>query len=367
VTTNSAWQAFSAGGHEAFTFVKALNEAGYDTALCGKYMNGRGKSLTIPPGWDRWFELPGSSTHDPDGYEVNDQGSAVHYPATKNDSSLAYEKALAWINSRKPAARPFFIQYSPTNPHSPYTPTAAHANDYNNHPARNVPSVNEADMSDKPAKMQKGTIDVAVLERAEEGLREELEDTDDFIADLIDAAEDVTGNSNLLVIFTSDNGFQAGEHRLMNKSWPYQESVEIPLIMRATGLPARQPTQLVSSVDISGTILKLAGVTPPRGLDGRSLHQIVLGNRPASWRRRVVIENPVDRKWQMYREFQPAAGKDFAFIRHLDDPTPEFYDLAVDEYQLASKPARVTQDMRSKLDRLTSLNGADLRAVEVEA
>ena len=69
----------------------------------------------------------------------------------------------------------------------------------------------------------------------------------------------------------------------------------------------------------------------------------------------------------MYREFQPAAGKDFAFIRHLDDPTPEFYDLAADKYQLTSEPSRVTADMHSKLDRLTSLKGANLRAVEVEA
>ena len=138
--------------------------------------------------------------------------------------------------------------------------------------------------------------------------------------------------------------------------------------MRGTGLPpAQQPTQLVSSVDISGTILKFAGVAPPRALDGRSLHKMVQGIQPASWRKRVVIENPKDRFWQMYREFQPAAGKDFAFIRHLDDPTPEFYDLMVDEYQLASKPARVTPDMHSKLDRLTSLKGANLRAVEVEA
>jgi len=69
----------------------------------------------------------------------------------------------------------------------------------------------------------------------------------------------------------------------------------------------------------------------------------------------------------MYREFQPAAGKDFAFIRHLDDPTPEFYDLTKDPYQLDSTPSRVTADMRSKLDRLTSLTGANLRAVEEEA
>jgi N-acetylglucosamine-6-sulfatase len=373
VTTNSAWQAFSSGGHEAFTFVKALNDAGYDTALFGKYMNGRGGSTSIPAGWDRWFELPGSSTHSSTGYVVNDQGRNVTYPNTKNDSELAYEKALPWINSRTPATTPFFIQYSPTNPHKPYTPTAVHAHDYDTVPPRNVLSVNEADMSDKPAKMQKGTISTSELEAVEEGMREELEDTDDFVDALIAAAETVTGNSNLLVIFTSDNGFQAGEHRLVNKSWQYQESVEIPLIMRGTGLPAQEPTQLVSSVDISWTILNFAGAAPPRALDGRSLHEIVLGIQPASWRKRVVIENPNEKLWQMYREFQPpppgqppSAGKDFAFIRHLNDPTPEFYDLTVDPLQLESKPAMVTADMRSKLDRLTSLTGANLRAVEEE-
>jgi arylsulfatase A-like enzyme len=119
-------------------------------------------------------------------------------------------------------------------------------------------------------------------------------------------------------------------------------------------------------VDIAGTILKFAGVVPPRNLDGRSLHQIVLGIQLTSWRKRVVVENPKESLWQMYREFQPAAGKDFAFIRHLNSPTPEYYDLRVDQYQLASKLARVTPDMRSKLDRLTSLTGAKLRAVEVE-
>jgi arylsulfatase A-like enzyme len=322
----------------------------------------------VPVGWTYWFETQGSHEVGT-GFAASEGGTLHTFGPDVNESELSFQKAKDWIASRKPARRPFFIQWSPTNPHVPYAPTAAHAHDYDNEPPRDAPSVNEEDMSDKPTRMQhKGKVDVLKLEEAEEGMREELEDTDDWVARLITEAEKVTGNSNLLVIFTSDNGFQAGEHRLLNKSWPYQESVEIPLIMRGTGLPARQqPKQLASSVDISGTILRFAGVAPPRGLDGRSLHRMVLGKRPASWRKRVVIENPVDRKWQMYREFQPAAGKDFAFIRHLYDPKPEeFYDLKVDEYQLDSKPAMVTPEMRFKLDRLTSLEGANLRAVEQE-
>ena len=375
VTTNAAAQEFSAGGHESFTFVKTLNDAGYDTALSGKYMNGRTSTTmkTVPVGWDYWFETQGA--HDPGtGFKASEgdsKGAILRtFGPDVNESELSFQKARDWIASRQPATRPFFIQWSPTNPHYPYAPTAAHANDHDTEPPRNVPSVNEEDMTDKPAKMQqRAEIDTTRLQEAEEGMREELEDTDDWVAKLITAAERATGNSNLLVIFTSDNGFQAGEHRLMNKSWPYQESVQIPLIMRATGLPPQQrPTQLASSVDIPATILKFAGVAPPRGLDGRSLHKMVQGTQPASWRKRVVIENPSVKQWEMYREFQPAAGKDFAFIRHLYEPKPEeYYDLEADPYQLDSEPATVTDDMRRKLERLTTLKGAKLRAVEEEA
>jgi len=48
----------------------------------------------------------------------------------------------------------------------------------------------------------------------------------------------------------------------VQKSHPYQESVEIPLIVRGTDLPAQEVTQLVSSVDISWTILNFAGAAP---------------------------------------------------------------------------------------------------------
>jgi hypothetical protein len=75
--------------------------------------------------------------------------------------------------------------------------------------------------------------------------------------------------------------------------------------------------------------------------------------RPLKWRKSVLIENPKDRRWQMYRKFQ--GGKDFAYIRHLDTTMPESYDLTTDEYQPSSRSPMVTQDMRSKLSKLTTL------------
>ena len=371
VLTNSAWKTFRDRGHENFTPFTALNAAGYDTALVGKYMNGRSRTSmrNVPPGFDRgfdnWYELSGA--HDVGtSWWVSDNGTIRDFPASVNESQHSAEKARDWILSRQPATRPFVIQWSPTNPHQPFDPTAVHAHLYDDEPPRNAPSVNEADMSDKPAKMQKGLVGRAKMEEAEEGMREELEDTDDQVNMLLNAAEQVTGNSNLLVIFTSDNGYQVGEHRVFHKSWQYQESIEIPFLVRGTGLPAQTSDLLVSSTDIFQTILRYAGVADPRAVDGRALNDILAGTAPTTWRKRVLIENPVVKKWQAYREYQPSLGKDFVFIRHLDD-SDEFYNLATDEFQLESKPGIITADMHSKLDRLTRLKADNLRAVEQEA
>jgi hypothetical protein len=82
-------------------------------------------------------------------------------------------------------------------------------------------------------------------------------------------------------------------------------------------------------------------------------------------RKRVLIENPKDRRRQMCRRLQ--GGKDIAYIRHLDTTMPEFCDLTAEEYQLSSRSSMVTHDMRSKLSRLTTLEAGRLRAVEEEA
>lgn len=62
-------------------------------------------------------------------------------------------------------------------------------------------------------------------------------------------------------MFTSDNGWMQGEHRIRNgKIVPYEESIRVPLIMRGLGLPAgRHVRTLVSNVDLVPTILDVAG------------------------------------------------------------------------------------------------------------
>ena len=77
-----------------------------------------------------------------------------------------------------------------------------------------------------------------------------------------------------VLIFTSDNGYFHGEHRLSRKVIPYEEALRIPLMMRVPGISGGQViTQPVLMNDLAPTILELADVSPPASweFDGRSL------------------------------------------------------------------------------------------------
>src|SRR5919202_4474258 len=76
---------------------------------------------------------------------------------------------------------------------------------------------------------------------------------------------------NTFIFFTSDNGFEQGEHRIPNgKNRPYEESAHVPLFVRGPGVAANAKTQkLAVNTDFAPTSAELAGVSFPA--DGRSL------------------------------------------------------------------------------------------------
>lgn len=86
-----------------------------------------------------------------------------------------------------------------------------------------------------------------------------------------------------IVVLTSDHGFQLGEHGLWGKLSLYEETLRVPLIIVAPGLPGGQRSvQPVELVDLYPTLFELAGLPPPPGLEGRSLAPL-LRNPQAPW------------------------------------------------------------------------------------
>jgi arylsulfatase A-like enzyme len=96
--------------------------------------------------------------------------------------------------------------------------------------------------------------------------------------------------SHTVIVYTSDNGFLWGEHRLGGKVWPYEESTHVPMIVRTpwTAAPERNH-QPVLNIDLASTISELAGVEPALPQDGRSFVPFLHGEQ-VPWRHAFLEE-----------------------------------------------------------------------------
>jgi arylsulfatase A-like enzyme len=382
------------------TLATALNAAGYRTGLVGKFLNGYGHATPrnhpecsspecrmryVPAGWSDWHgtpdygELNGSpgyaGTYCMYNYTVNDNGSLVSYGTGNADyqTDVLAQRAGAIIDDVAQGGAPLFLVASPLAPHyelclplpNPFAydvrPAPRHAGSLPPYVNLDVskPSFNEADVSDKPAWFADhyASIDseqLATLNRQFRHRLEALRGVDDLFATLRQRLLAAGRWENAYVIFTSDNGWLYGEHRVPGKVMAWEESIRVPLLLRGPGVPAGvRRDALVLNNDLAPTIIELAGATAELPPDGRSLVPLIAQDLPPAWRRRFLIEHfrdappaPVD-----YLDFlgvRTAAG-DFGDsglrtlidwrVDWLLDQTPagiEHYDLAVDPFQVDS-------------------------------
>jgi len=296
------------GGYKALdhsnTLAVWLQSAGYVTGLIGKYLNGYGNvdMVQVIPGWTEWYASIGHSTESYYNYYVNENGTVVHYSATPDEykTDVHTRKAVDFINRRAPDAAPFFLFVSYFAPHwgSPVEPgdppdvgTVAVAERHKGRMAGEVlpkpPSFNEADVSDKPASIRSRTLissgRIAQIEVAYRQRLESLLAVDEGVAEILQALEASGELDNTLIIFTSDNGWYQGEHRIdFGKSLPYEQAVKVPLIIRGPGiLKGIHNTAPVGNLDLAPTIVEASGAAPGRIMDGRSLYPFLSGGRTA--------------------------------------------------------------------------------------
>jgi arylsulfatase A-like enzyme len=148
-----------------------LQRAGYQTIHLGKYLNqyGTRNPREIPPGWGQWYGTPDPSTYRYLNYQINENGNLVQFGNAAADYKTDVESRLAvdLISRQAADPRPFFMWVAFLAPHSGNprdaddpsgiatpSPAARHKNRFANEPLPTPPSLNEADMSDKPAAMR---------------------------------------------------------------------------------------------------------------------------------------------------------------------------------------------------------------------
>jgi len=391
-----------AGGYEKLdhsnTLAVWLQRAGYHTAHLGKYLNGygkRGKELEIPPGWSEWHGAVKLTFFD---HQLNVNGKLVSFGSRPADyqTDVYGAKAREIIKRRAPGTKPFFLWLAFFAPHGGGPPDAddpkgmgttkpapRHQNDFATEPLPAPPSLNERDVSDKPAGIRSRPLlsaqDLAAVREAYQQQLESLLAVDEAVAGVVAQLKQAGELSNTLIVFTADNGFFHGEHRVPSgKVLLYEPSIRVPLLMRGPGVPKGvRVQQLVANIDLAPTIVDAANAKPGRAMDGRSLLPLVK-NRQLPWRNELLLERgpagggkKAGKKGNGPR--QNARDQRYAAIRtarylyaEYESGERELYDLAQDPHELTSRHADpslapIRTDLSQRLARLSSCAGQSCR------
>jgi arylsulfatase A-like enzyme len=374
------------GGFKAFhgddnTIACWTQTAGYRTGLIGKYLNGYGMAESknyIPPCWNYWWALTTPFRYY--DYEVNDNGTIRTYGKADEDYQEDVVSGLAqqFIAS---STQPFFLWITGIAPHSGYPghgipePPRRYKGYFKDLQLPRPPNFNEADISDKPRFMRNHLplMDRAGIKMATQSYRRRAETllaADDMVGAIIGELQSMGLLDNTYVIFTSDNGFFNGEHRMpVAKHLLYEEALRVPLVIRGPSVPIGEiRTQMVSNLDVTATVAELAGATAGRAPDGRSLVPLLTSNDPP-WRTAMLLEGDdvlPEGKDIVYGYYSAVRTPDYNYAEHVNDKEVytgnEFYDLAADPYEVDSRPGdpnyqQVIDQLKPLLASLRSCQG----------
>jgi arylsulfatase A-like enzyme len=141
-----------------------------------------------------------------------------------------------------------------------------------------------------------------------------------------------------VVVYTSDQGFYLGEHGWYDKRFMYEESLRTPLLMRfpAAIAASQEVDELVLNVDYAATLLDLAGLPVPADMQGRSLRPLVDGSPPPAWRDAIYYRYyEFPHGWHSVRPHYGVRTARHKLIRFGGDMDHwELYDLETDPEEL---------------------------------
>ena len=289
---------------DAQTLPVWLQAAGYRTVHIGKMPNGFGDDPTyVPPGWkEPNGEFYGYLPDPPSayfGFKLNENGTPVQYESTDYQTDVYADLATKAIDEHltDPATRtkPLYLEVQFFAPHDPADPAPRHAGLFASQPLPRDESFNEKSVKDKPKWLRQ-------VRRMGGGLRSKIQDryrkrlesllaVDEAINRIVSMLAIKGILNETYIIFTSDNGYMQGQHRLhQGKFVAYDPSSKVPLLLRGPGVPTGvTSSELVSNVDIVKTVLDISGASPQITVDGRSLLPFALDPERRS-RRPILFE-----------------------------------------------------------------------------
>ncbi|MDO6732561.1 sulfatase [Marinovum sp. 2_MG-2023] len=318
---------------------KHLQQAGYRTAMIGKWHLGEGPDHE-PTGFDHWSVLPGQGDYfDPEF--IGPKGRARE-PGYVTD--LITDKCLDWM--KQDDDRPFFLMCHHKAPHRNFAPHPKNRELYtdidipvpdsfdDDYATRSQAAkearmrvrndfeyedlglaqpeggaeVGEIHFEGKPGRKVPHPDDPTGLRLIDTNTGEVftfdserelalfkyrryiqrylqcVASVDESVGRLLDHLEATGQAENTIVIYTSDQGFFLGEHGWFDKRFMYEESLRMPFLIRyPNGLAAAERDEMICNVDFAPTLLDFAGAKVPSYMQGRSFRPCLEGTTPEDW------------------------------------------------------------------------------------
>jgi arylsulfatase A-like enzyme len=405
---------------------KSLQAGGYATAIFGKWHLGEGPRHR-PTGFDDWLVLPDQGAYfDP---QMIGPDGARHYRGYATD--LITDLCLDWLAARD-RDRPFFLMCHHKAPHRAFEPAPRHARLFENQTIP-VPETFDDDYKNRAraaaaAKMrvrvdmtyedlglaqpegpahywndETGWPDRAKVpdladprglvlfdrntgERFTFDSKHELDHfkyqryikrylrtitaIDENVGRLLDWLDEAGIAEDTMVIYTSDQGFFLGEHGWFDKRFIYEESLQMPFLIRyPAGFEPGVADAIASNVDFAPTFLDYAGLAVPSYMQGRSLRPVLEGRTPEDWRH-LAYHRYWMHKDGIHNAFAHYGVRDqrYKLIHWYNDPLDqpgaqrgdeppewELFDCVADPLELLNvfhdpAMAGVVRDMIAKLD-----------------
>ena len=355
------------GAHSLACYLQA---GGYTTYIAGKFLTTWPRT-TVPPCYTHSTVMWGGYT------DVAVRVDGVSQTASGYSTTYLGNRGRSYITAALDAGQTFYLYEPPQAPHWVQVTRPDGVQDrlavpeptYASAPVGSCAGPPEADRSDKPAYVRRTnetTADAQLM--CESQLRAIMSADDQFDATMrLLQSRGVLDNT--LVILSSDNGYNWGEHGRTEKFVPYEPSIRVPLLVRWPGhIPAGVDTsRVVSYLDIMPTVLQAAGFVLPASaprLDGESL-------LAASSRTTGYSEYHLDtdngnvntwkaartRSWKYIETYNESGGVVFREYYNLTSDPHEANNLLVDPYP-NTPPATQLSRAQTLLGQLTSCSGS---------
>ena len=357
-----------------FAFPLLLQQAGYQTAIVGKW-----HLKSRPEGFDHYEVLRGQGLYyNPTFFTPEDSIQYVGYT-----TDIITERAIEWLESERDQDRPFLLMYQHKAPHRRWDPGPDHLGLYENVTIPEPPTLFDdyatrtsatstqemtiaADLDlrdlkfEPPPELNEEQLAAwnaaygprnAAFEEAnlsgEDLVRwkyqryikdylRTIASVDDNIGRILAYLDETGLAENTVVIYTSDQGFYLGDHGWFDKRWMYEESLRTPLIVRWPGVtePGSQNSDLVQNLDFAETFLDMAGTDIPEVMQGASLVPLLRGETPTDWRDALYYQYFEYPGWHMVRRHYGIRTDRYKLIHYYEIGEWELFDLEQDPTEL---------------------------------